>query len=527
MATLLPMTAVEAGPDAPRSSPRIDEAWRPAYHFTPPARWMNDPNGLVYLDGRYHLFYQYHPDSTLWGPMHWGHAVSPDLVHWTDRPVALAPDALGMIFSGSAAVDRTNSAGLAGELARQGSKPPLVALFTYHNEAVKQAGGLPERQGLAYSTDSGETWLKYSGNPVLRPGAGQRDFRDPKLLWHGASKSWVVTLAAGDHVAFFGSSDLKTWHPLSRFSTQHRPSDGVWECPDLIPIRVAGTSRTKWLLLHSVNPGGPNGGSATRYIVGDFDGTRFSPDPLFARAIARDGPRWLDWGRDNYAGVTWSGLPDDQDRVVLIGWMNNWDYADKVPTVSWRGAMTLPRELTLHRDVRYGYVLRTAPVRELRALEGESLVLGPQPVSQSLAVPLPESVVNQTKVEVTFTVAPGTTEVGLAWSNTAGDRYTFGYDAARNRWISDRRQSGIVDFSPRFASLDTAPRRNRSSVVRMTLYVDRASVEAFVDGGTTALTTTVFPRSPYTRLELYTKSGPARLLALRALPMRAAFPPGP
>lgn len=522
---LIGATSVSAGepvqvPAQPSNSSASADVYRPAYHFTPRAHWMNDPNGLVYDKGVYHLFFQHNPDATVWGPMHWGHAVSRDLVHWQERPIALAPDALGAIFSGSAVVDHRNTSGLG-----QNGRIPLLAIFTYHQDSALKAGLPPQSQGLAYSLDSGKSWRKYGGNPVLRPDAGQKDFRDPKVFWHAPTHRWVMALAVGDHTEFFGSPNLRQWKRLSSFGAGLGPQGGVWECPDLLPLRVKGTRQTKWVLIQSFNPGGPNGGSATQYFVGDFDGKTFTLDPAFARTMHSSGPHWLDWGRDNYASVAWSGMPKGDKRTVLIGWMNNWDYGDKTPTQTWRSAMTLPRELSLHRETGGGYVLHSLPLRELRKLQGQPINLGAGSLAGERTVSLPAAAVSQSRIDLAFTIEAGTPLVGVELTNRVGDIYRFSYDSASKTFISDRTASGLVSFSPRFASVDKAPRMSSGRLVRMSLYVDRSSVEAFLDGGATAMTTALFPRAPYTSIKLFTHGGEARLITARTIPMTTIFIP--
>jgi fructan beta-fructosidase len=357
---------------------------------------------------------------------------------------------------------------------------------------------------------------------VLSPAAGQKDFRDPKVFWHAPSHAWVMALAVGDHTDFFASPDLKQWHRLSSFGQGLGPRVGVWECPDLVPLSVAGTKQTKWVLIQSFNPGGPNGGSATQYFVGDFDGKTFTLDPAFARDRAASGPRWLDWGRDNYAGVTWSGLPRRDGRTIMIGWMNNWDYGEKTPTGTWRSAMTLPRELSLHRTPGGGYALRAVPAREVRALEGRPLILGAQPLPGTLDVPLPARDVAQARVDLAVALGAGTPTVGIELVNRLGDRYRFSYDARARTFISDRTASGLVDFARGFASVDKAPRSGGGRVLRMSFYIDHSSVEAFLDQGQTVMTTALFPRTPYTGLRIFAHGGTARLLSARAVPMAGA-----
>ncbi len=337
------------------------EKYRPQFHFSPETGWMNDPNGMVFYEGEYHLFYQYYPDSTVWGPMHWGHAVSTNMVNWTHLPVALYPDPLGYIFSGSAVADTENTSGFGTD-----ENHPLVAIFTYHNSEAEKGGSVTfQNQGIAWSLDKGRTWTKYSGNPVLQ-NPGKRDFRDPKVFWHKESGKWIMILAVHDRVNLFSSADLKSWSFESEFGMDAGAHEGVWECPDLFPLKVEGRSDTIWVMLVSINPGGPNGGSATQYFTGKFDGKKF---------IAHENDvKWIDWGTDNYAGVTWSGIPETDGRRLFLGWMSNWNYATVVPTTVWRSAMTIPRELTLSYE-NGNYILISIPVSELKILHENSKTL--------------------------------------------------------------------------------------------------------------------------------------------------------
>lgn len=311
---------------------KFKEPFRSQYHFTPERGWMNDPNGLVYNNGVYHLFYQYYPHATVWGPMHWGHATSTDLIRWEHKPVALYPDENGLIFSGSAVVDKYNTSGFGSN-----GQVPMVAVYTYHFMQGEKIGRDDfQTQGIAFSLDNGETWTKYAGNPVIG-NKGTRDLRDPKVFWHEATKSWIMALVAGNHVKFYRSQNLKDWGNISDFGIDQGAHGGVWECPDLFPLKVEGSDKEKWVLIISIGNGGPNGGSGTQYFVGDFDGTTFTSD--------QKEYKWLDWGTDNYAGVTYNQVPNG-DRI-FIGWMSNWQYALTTPTSNWRSAMTLPRKLTL------------------------------------------------------------------------------------------------------------------------------------------------------------------------------------
>ena len=305
------------------------EPYRPQIHFSPKTGWMNDPNGLVYYEGKYHMFFQYYPDSTVWGPMHWGHAVSSDLLHWKELSIALYPDSLGYIFSGSAVVDKDNKSGFG-----MNGKNPLVAIYTQHDPVGEKAGTTNfQNQSIAYSLDAGNNWTKYSGNPVLKT-PGLKDFRDPKVCWYPEQKKWIMTLAAGDRVIFYSSGDLKTWKKESEFGMDRGAHGGVWECPDLLSYTI--DDRKLWLLLVSINPGGAQGGSSTQYFTGSFDGHVFLASDTLTR--------WADYGPDNYAGVTWSNTGDEK---IFMGWMSNWQYGTKVPTGKWRSAMTIPRKLEL------------------------------------------------------------------------------------------------------------------------------------------------------------------------------------
>jgi len=346
---------------------QTDQIHRPKIHFTPRQGWMNDPNGMVYNNGVYHLFYQHNPDASVWGPMHWGHATSRDMITWKHEPIALYPDSLGTIFSGSAVVDVNNTSGLAPK-----GKIPLVAIFTYHNQAMADKGRNDfQSQGIAYSIDNGATWQKYTSNPVLK-NPGIRDFRDPKVMWHAPTRRWIMTLAVLDRIHFYSSPNLKEWKKESEFGKDAGAHGGVWECPDLFPIQVEG--KTIWTLLVNLNPGGPNKGSATQYFLGSFDGHRFSP--LSTQT------QWLDYGPDEYAGVTWSNTGN---RRLFIGWMSNWMYANQVPTETWRSACTIPRELRLVK-LGAGYKLASMPVHELSKYSQQPLVYNYPNASKGLSI---------------------------------------------------------------------------------------------------------------------------------------------
>lgn len=448
------------------------ELYRPQFHFTPPSGWMNDPNGMVYHQGEYHLFYQHYPDSTVWGPMHWGHAVSKDLLHWKHLPIALFPDSLGYIFSGSAVVDHQNTSGLG-----KNGEPPLVAIFTFHDAAAADKKKIDyQTQGLAYSRDHGITWKMFEKNPVLR-NPGIADFRDPKVSWHEQSKQWIMALAVKDHIEFYSSPDLKKWALLSAFGKEAGAHGGVWECPDLFPL-TDDRGKTKWVLFVSINPGGPQGGSATQYFIGDFDGRQFTAQDTVTR--------WIDYGADNYAGVTWSNIPASDGRRLFLGWMSNWQYGEVVPTDRWRSAMTLPREITLTK--RSGaYMLTFSPAREIKRIEGKrQLYNGHATVDNPLF-----------KVSVDVTDLSG--KFALTISNTKDERVVLSLD--KQRLIFDRRNSGLTSFNAAFPALHTVD-IGKIEIKTIDVYADVASLEIFVNGGELVLTEIVFPTKPLTEIHV-------------------------
>jgi fructan beta-fructosidase len=472
------------------------EQFRPQFHFSPEANWMNDPNGMVYLDGEYHLFYQYYPDSNVWGPMHWGHAVSTDMIHWKHLPVALSPDTLGYIFSGSAVADVKNSSGLG-----TAENPPLAALFTYHDPVGEKNGSLKfQNQGLAYSTDKGRTWTKFSGNPVLK-NPGIRDFRDPKVFWHDETGKWVMILAVQDRIHLYSSPNLTDWTFLSEFGQGIGAHGGVWECPDLFRIRVKETNEMKWVMLVSINPGGPNGGSATQYFVGDFNGTQFIKEN---RDI-----RWVDWGRDNYAGVTWSNVPESDGRRLFLGWMSNWQYGTVVPTQVWRSAMTIPRELNLIHKNKEGYILVSNPVEELKTLRSEKTqnyqeVTG---IEGKREIILDSINLNQSELLFNFAVLNNKVDsMGIILENNANQKLVIGYSRILKQLFVDRTASGPSGFSKLFAGISKAP-YFAGNQVTFHVIVDAASVELFVDNGNLVMTNLVFPSENFNHLKIFSTGG--------------------
>lgn len=470
--------------------------YRPVIHFTPDSMWMNDPNGLVFLDGEYHMFYQHYPDSNVWGPMHWGHAVSTDLVHWQHLPIALYPDSIGYIFSGSAVADISNTSGLGTK-----DNPPLVAIYTYHDIVGERAGRNDyQTQGMAYSTDKGRTWKKYDGNPVLK-NPGQKDFRDPKVTWHKETNKWVMTLASGDHIAFYSSPDLKEWTFESEFGQGTGAHGGVWECPDLFKLAVEGQTSEKWVLLVSINPGGPNGGSATQYFVGDFDGHKFTSQSAETK--------WMDYGKDNYAGVTFSNIPDADGRRILIGWMSNWQYAQVVPTLAWRSAMTFPRVLKLWQDDN-GYMLHSTPVDEIQLLREEKTDVTQTLVTEGKEFNLPvPSQPFPLEIIASFSIpaAGAATAFNIELYNDEGDKVIIGYDRIESKFFIDRTKSGLTDFSNDFPVSQYSAVAGNPSEIDMHLIIDAASVELFALNGKITMTSIYFPKKKLDKIKVTSKSG--------------------
>ncbi len=495
----------KAVPVVSQKSASGSEQHRPRFHFTPKEQWMNDPNGMFYYDGEYHLFYQHYPDSNVWGPMHWGHAISKDMVHWQHLPIALYPDKLGYIFSGSAVVDWKNSSGLG-----ENGRAPIIAIFTYHDMEGEKAGRSDfQYQGMAYSNDKGRSWVKYEGNPIIPNTQKIRDFRDPKVIWHEPSQQWIMVFAAQNHVKFWASSDLKHWKHLSDFGREYGAHGGVWECPDLFPIKVEGSQETKWALLVSINPGAPNGGSGTQYFVGAFDGQRFVPDTDFIKSTQNGQAVWLDYGRDNYAGVSWSDIPPSDGRRLFMGWMSNWDYAQVVPTSVWRSAMTLPRALTLHQTP-VGYRLFSQPAQELAILRGKNHTLSGQELSGEKAIELKSSCY---EIILEAEMARGENpDFGIEWRNEQGEYFRMGYDAKNKQYYSDRTKAGKHGFSDKFApSIHKAPRISTGNTIKMHIFLDLASAELFADEGASCLTDIFFPTQDFNPLYLYCNNGKIKL----------------
>lgn len=459
----------------------VKEKYRPYYHYTPKKNWMNDPNGMVYFEGEYHLFYQHDNLEKVFRDMSWGHAISSDLVHWEEYPKAIVPDddGLGVIFSGSAVVDKNNCAGF-GENA-------LVAFYT----STKPR----QQQSIAYSTDKGRTWTKYSGNPVIKNEEGgeiPEDFRDPKVMWHKLSEKWIMSLAVKDHIEFWSSRNLKEWTKESEFGQNLGAHGGVWECPDLFELTVDDDEKNKkWILFVSINPGGPNGGSATQYFVGDFreiDGKM--------TYVTNQEEKWIDYGTDNYAGVTWSNI---EDKVINIGWMSNWCYAFDVPTYNWRGAMTIPRELEL-KNIDGEFWVTSKPIEALEKIIGESIA-SIDDVKLSSTIEVGEEI-SSSRIKIEMDTAENR-DIGIEIGNCTGKNIRIGYDVEDGCLYVDRSNSGETSFKSGFA------RRNKVKVdkmlknLEMEIFMDKASVEVFFNNGQYVMTQIIFPSEDYNMIKIF------------------------
>ncbi|MCY8387814.1 GH32 C-terminal domain-containing protein [Bacillus inaquosorum] len=487
-----------------------DEDYRPQYHFTPEANWMNDPNGMVYYAGEYHLFYQYHPYGMQWGPMHWGHAVSKDLVTWKHLPVALYPDEKGTIFSGSAVVDRNNTSGF-----QTGEEKPLVAIYTQDREGHQV-------QSIAYSNDKGRTWTKYAGNPVI-PNPGKKDFRDPKVFWYEKENKWVMLLAAGDRILIYTSKNLKQWTYASEFGQGQGSHGGVWECPDLFELPVDGNpNQKKWVMQVSVGNGAVSGGSGMQYFVGDFDGTHFKNENPSDKVL------WTDYGKDFYAAVSWSDIPSSDGRRLWLGWMSNWQYANDVPTSPWRSAASIPRELKL-KTLTGGVRVVQTPVKELQTIRGTSKKWKNQTISPASQNVLAGLSGDAYELHAEFQVSPGSApEFGFK-VRTGENQFTkVGYDRKNTKLFVDRSESGNVTFNPTFnTGIQTAPLKPVNGNIKMRIFVDRSSVEVFGNDGQQVITDIILPDRSSKGLELYAVNGGVKLISLTIYPLKKVWGTSP
>ena len=427
------------------------EQYRPVYHHTPAYGWMNDPNGMFYKDGVWNLYFQHNPYGSQWENMTWGHSTSTDLVHWKFQGDPVQPDAIGTIFSGSAVVDKENTSGF--------GKGAVIALYT--------SAGENQTQSMVYSTDNGKTFTKYEGNPVIT--SNVPDFRDPHMFWNEDIKKWNMILAAGQHMEIYTSDNLKDWKLESSFGEKYGNHGGVWECPDLMKLKVRGTDKEKWMLICNINPGGPSGGSATQYFVGDFDGHKFTCDSK------PEVTKWMDYGKDHYATVTFDNAPEG--RHVAIAWMSNWQYATQVPTQQYRSGNSIPRDLGLFEYKGETYC-SVVPSPEMTAARSKK---AGKKLTESC-----EMVVNL-KGNATITL-----------SNDKGEKVVMNYDAKAETFSMDRTKSGKVDFSKDFAAVTKAPTYGKISQLR--IFIDKSSIEALDADGKMSMTNLVFPSKPYNKV---------------------------
>ena len=426
------------------------EKHRPVYHHTPLYGWMNDPNGLFYKDGTWHLYYQYNPYGSQWENMTWGHSTSTDLVHWKAEPTAIAPDALGAIFSGCCVVDKNNTAGFGNDA--------IIAFYT--------SAGARQMQSMAYSTDGGKTFTKYENNPVIT--SNVPDFRDPHVFWNAEAGFWNMILAAGQQMSIYSSKDLKQWKHESDFGSEYGNHGGVWECPDLMKLKVRGTDKEKWMLICNINPGGPFGGSATQYFIGEFDGHKFTCEDEPSET------KWMDYGKDHYATITFDNAPDG--RHVGVAWMSNWQYANQVPTKQFRSANSIARDFGLFEYNGETYC-SVSPAKEMDALRGQR-ISSPSETCE---------IVVQLKGDAQLTLRNG-----------KGEKVVITYDAVEQTIDFDRRRSGDVSFSDAFPCIVTSPTNGQVKTLR--IFIDRCSVEVFEGEGKMAMTNLVFPSEPYNKL---------------------------
>lgn len=458
------------------------EKFRPVYHHTPAYGWMNDPNGMFYKDGVYHLYFQHNPYGSTWGNMTWGHSTTTDLVNWNYEGLAIKPDAWGAIFSGSAVVDSDNTAGF--------GKDAVVAFYT---SAKSSPWGDVQMQSMAYSLDNGKTFVKYEHNPVVA--SSKRDFRDPKVFWYAPGNHWVMILAGGQEMDIYSSRNLKDWKYESSFGAKQGAHGGVWECPDLVELPVENTKEKKWVLICNINPGGPFGGNAAQYFVGTFDGKKFvneSPTQT----------KWMDWGKDHYATVTFSNVPGR--RCIALGWMSNWQYQNVLPTLQYRGSNTIARDLTLYKQ-NGELLLRCAPSPEIEKARKEKVNIQSFKVSSSydLAALLEN---NEGAYEIDMTINnAGASKIMLSLLNNKGEKVDMYYDVMRKQFVMDRSESGKVDFSVDFPAVTVAPVSD-TDAIHLRLFVDRTSIEAFGEDGKFVMTNQVFPSEAYNRM-LFTSVG--------------------
>lgn len=466
------------------------DTYKPQYHYSPPTGWMNDPNGLVFLNGEYHLFYQYYPYGIQWGSMHWGHAVSTDLIHWNHLPIALFPDKLGTIFSGSAVADHENTASFGD------GKGCLVAVFTHFKYGL-------QRQSLAFSHDGGRSWFKYENNPVLK-NPFKIHFRDPKVFWHHDSQRWIMLIACGNHVRFYSSPDLKNWEYTGQFGRREGAHGSVWECPDLFEMQVHDESEIKkWVMLVSIKKHAPNGGSGMQYFTGHFNDSAFVSDNPPEQIC------WLDYGKDNYAGVTWNNIPASDNRRIYIGWMNNWQYARSFPAKVWRGAMTIPRELTLRKTMK-GYRLFSTPVAESLLLRHDKQEFSQIRIQDTFLIK--RDIRNGTNAfELTLNADMKNSDE-LSLSLMSGDHIQTLFVNKKKGMLAFQRVSPPgAAFSKAFDGYHQAPVDFSSGKISLRMLADNCSVEFFINEGEVSMTELILPSGIIDRVQIHAQGSPVHI----------------
>ncbi len=528
-ATLAVLALLFAMGTAALAQDSYNQPWRPQYHFTPSHNFMNDPNGMVFYKGEYHLFYQYNPQGQVWGHMSWGHAVSTDMVHWQHLPLAIPEDPNYMIYSGAAVVDWNNSSGLCKSTDSR-DKSCLIAIYAadYHQKR--------EKTHIAYSNDRGRTWTNYAGNPVIDVDA--EDFRDPNVFWYEPQKKWVLVAVLADHrkALFFSSKDLKQWTKLSEFGPAGDDA-GQWECPDLLELQIEGTSERRWVLIVNRNPGAPAGGTGVRYLVGQFDGTQFVEKEGAGQKL------WADYGKDFYATNSFNDMPKGDERRIWMGWTSNWLYAKDEPTVLWRGAQSIPRTLSLRRVVnRYPtppqkegqdgapdpsaerqLLMVQAAAREVQSLRGSAFVVNDVTVQEAMGR-MTHGMVRGETYEIEAELEPGgASEIGFRLRKGQGVETVVGVEPPTNTLFVDRTKSGDVsfskDFSGRFSTTLGDTKR-----VKLHIFVDRSSVEVFANDGEKVMTDRVYPPPGSTGIELYATGGAGKVVSLTIWQLKSVWP---
>lgn len=479
-------------PSPGRSVPTHNETYRPQFHFSPERNWTNDPNGLVYYRGEYHLFYQYNPFAEVWGHMSWGHAVSKDLLHWTPLPIALREHDGIAIFSGSAVVDWNNTSGFGSQ-----EHPPLIAIFTGNGDGK-------QTQNIAYSTDRGRTWSRYKGNPVID--IHERDFRDPKVFWYQPGEYWVmiVSLASRHKVRFYASSNLKDWHHLSDFGPAGAKNPPNWECPDIYRLPVSNQpGSSKWVLEVGIGDHAVAGGSGGQYFIGEFDGKTFVNDNPPEQVL------WVDYGMDFYAAQTWSDIPSKDGRRIMLGWMDDWKYAGKTPTHPWRGQMSIPRVVTLER-LPEGVRMLQSPVAELQARRDEPSLVQERIISGMSSLSPRKNLGETLEILAQFELGSAA-EFGLKLRKGISQETVIGYDVQKREVFIDRTRSGKVAFSAAFPGRHAAPLAPENHQITLHVFLDRCSVEVFANGGRVVITDLIFPDPSGKGVQFYAKSGNVKL----------------